>query len=155
MSPKSHPVGSNRKSVCFRVLLLLAIWTGPIPYCHCHGTLFDSENPCSSWLLGHLQAFHADASLFADVNFGWHLHFSPPGNSEDQESPQARWLSFPGAATTVSACLQDLRSLDSLVIPADNLTSGKVKPAEYAAGPFFISFAPSLPVPLRLGVMRC
>lgn len=155
MSPLGRTAGSSRISVCFRALLLLAIWTGPLPYCHCHGTLFDSENPGSSWLLNHLQSFHADASLFADVDFGWHLHFSSPGDSEEEDSPQARWLSFAGTTTAVSACLQDLRSLVPLTIAAAASTSGKVMPATYAAGPFLTNFAPSLPVPLRLGVIRC
>ena len=152
MDPTS---GYHRFSIFFRVILLLAVWTGPIPYCHSHGTLVGAETTCSGYLINHLQAFHTDAPLFANVDFGWHVHFSVPTNSEEDEPTQTKWLSNPCSATTVSASLQGLRSLDPWIFPACNLTLGQSKPAAHAVKFFFEDYAPSLALPLRLGVIRC
>ncbi len=155
MSPIYRLVGYRRISVCFRILLLLAVWTGPIPYCHCHGTMIGVDANCPSWLLNHLQAFHADSPLRTDVSLGWHLHFSTPENSEDGESTWAKWLSFSGTPSAVSACLQDLRLADRLILPLWNVTCRNSQPIASRVAFFFESFAPSLPLPLRLGVIRC
>jgi hypothetical protein len=83
---RSPAAGLSRMGFWLRVLLLLAGWQGPLPWCHCHDTLAHASAPA---LEGHLRSHHPSVSLLADVCLGWHIHAALPGApSDDPTQPQ-------------------------------------------------------------------
>ena len=64
-------------SVLFRSLLVLALWTGPIPWGHHH-------NLSGPDLAKHLAMFHDSQDC---TNVGWHWHFTTP-DGENPVSPE-------------------------------------------------------------------
>lgn len=142
-------------SLLLRLVLVLAVWTGPVPYCHCHGTLNDASAQSFGWLGKHLQACHETDDLFADIDFGWHLHLPDPAE-EDTDQPE--WLSWSGGGSKTVSCIS-LNCLDGYGYSVWMLTPQPPAPSATAAvakgRTFFGSFAPTLPLPLRFGVIRC
>lgn len=153
-----------------RWLALLLLWQGPIPCLHSHELWSAADRSAvpvpvaardSAWpLLDHLLSFHlADRDSNAPVS-GWHLHWVQPESDED--------VTPPGPATTgvvTSELLQEVVSeawqlacptLDRLPL---ELAQERVSfgADQRMTGPchFLDNFAPSLAVPLRLGILRC
>ncbi|MEW4453364.1 hypothetical protein AB1L30_11855 [Bremerella sp. JC817] len=153
--PHSHKYA--RLSVYVRVVLLLAVWTGPLPYFHCHGSLLNAVSMDSLWLFNHLSSSHRDAALCEDVDFGWHIHFGEPG-SEKERRLAAKWLSLGGGGTETATVVGDARAIDWLTSPDFSVASalpGSPEPRSCSIGAFHSTYAVSLPLPLRFGVVRC
>lgn len=109
-------------AVVFRLLLVVALWEGPVLWGHTH-------NADRSALAGHIARFHA-----CDVDpasLGWHWHFSLPdtdgsGRSDDEcpvRSYRTALVNFPGSQGQVAegvgspqACFDD-SSLKSPELP--------------------------------------
>ena len=136
-------------------MLVLAVWTGPVPYCHCHGTLNDASEQSFEWLGKHLQVYHEADDLFADIDFGWHLHLPDPAE-EDTDQPE--WLSRSGGGGKAVSSIS-LNCLDGHGYSPWMLTTHPQAPSAMVAvrkaRTFFGSFAAKLPLPLRFGVIRC
>lgn len=142
-------------SLLLRMVLVLAVWTGPVPYCHCHGTLNDPAAQSFNWLGKHLQAYHGTDVLFADIEFGWHLHLPDPSEEEEEQSEWLAWSS--GAQKVVSHCRTNRTDglWGSLWPLMPRQTFAPATAAESRTRSFFATFAPTLPLPLRFGISRC
>ncbi len=69
-----------------RWLLLLAVWQGPLPWLHAHGTLGDFDFPGNLWLVQHLQQHHPAMETEVGGCLGWHVHiFYPCSSPEERE----------------------------------------------------------------------
>lgn len=73
-SNKSRQPACFRMSVAARFLLMLLVWSGPIPVCHSHGTLANTFTTDKAFEQ-HLRTFHRDVDLFGDVEIGFHFHW--------------------------------------------------------------------------------
>ncbi len=163
-SPDAKRAGAHRPSFVLRCLLLLVAWQGPLPWCHCHGTLANSADSTAVWLATHLRSRHSSVSPFANVSFGWHIHIElPDSTSDDPDQPPrpdrdrlpvtnaadglAELAARPAAALISEADLLDLACQGGM------LTSdgGSCRLTAH----FFDDFAPSLPLPMRFCVARC
>lgn len=142
------------------LLLVLVVLQGPIPWCHCHGTLASAPGSFS-WLGDHLQSHHASVSPLASDSFGWHFHVDVPnssGDNPDQPAEPDRDRS-PTTNTTdgLSVLLAD-NALNTHQVALDDDLSHKRAIAMLVGSQntahFFDSFAPTLPLPLRFCVMR-
>lgn len=76
--------------------VLLAVWQGPVPWCHAHGNIADaraaSEAKSTSTadlpvneLAVHLCLFHPAMGVHEE-DLGWHFHFRMPGGGGDKNS---------------------------------------------------------------------
>lgn len=143
-----------RLSHLLRLVLVLAVWTGPVPYCHCHGTLNDASAQSFDWLGRHLQAYHGTDDLFAEIDFGWHLHLPDP---VEEDTDQQEWLSCWDSSKTISSTGQVCLGGHGYAVAirsAYSPTFGAMTAVGNSRS-FFSSFAPTLPLPLRFGVIRC
>ncbi len=141
------------------VLVLVAL-QGPIPWCHCHGTLANSPDSFS-WLGDHLRSHHVTVSPLANHFFGWHFHVdvsNSSGDNPDQPADQDRdrlpttnstdgltVLLADNARSSPQAAVVDDRSHECAVAMLVGLQN---------TAHFFDSFAPTLPLPLRFCVLR-
>ncbi len=161
--PSMRGTGLSRWALVLRCFLLFAAWQGPMPWFHCHGTLADSPGEMSAWLVEHLRSHHPSATPFSPTSFGWHVHVDLPGSSSegsDQPSPREQErLPVSNAVDCLSASLAPTTAGMSTPLASrlDLLQGG----ASLAAGAqtrlpahFLDAFAPSLPLPLRLCVLR-
>ena len=155
-----HRLNFHRWSqVALRMVLMVTLWQGPIPVWHSHGTLKNSavSTEMFSWFTGHLRSSHAAVDPAADVEFGWHAHFDWPRIPVDSDSPDqlnfATEFCAVSAACTLpwndSAEFQYGFSVETLT---DRALGGDL--VERPLG-FYVSFATSLAVPVRFGVVRC
>lgn len=148
-------------SLAGRCLLILAAWQGPIPWCHCHGTLANTSDSESTWLSDHLRSYHSAALAFLNVDFGWHMHVAfpeAPGEDDGSTAPKRRELLPQVDATTSlmesARLLIELPAIDSAVV-AQLAAPCSGADAPDVSAHFFDSFAPSLPLPLRFCIARC
>lgn len=143
-------------SVVLRIVLLISVWQGPIPWFHCHGSLA-AANEVQPWLVKHLRSHHATFSLFADIDFGWHCHVDlPTSASEDKpnESPKPRVVISSSETLTPVSVSGDIPP-SSRFIRLPTKTLGISPPGLTTAGVnqhFYDSFAESLSLPLRFCV---
>lgn len=157
---RSH---SSRWSRIVRCLLVIAAWQAPLPFWHNHGTLAHATADTASWLVQHLRTHHPAIDPVCHFVFGWHCHFADPQSGD--ESPGA-----PKPNRLLLVVETDLGSWDGLSrLPAPRachadhgvLTVSGVASATHARialrrlGGFFTDFAPDLPLPVRLGALRC
>lgn len=75
-SKKSRRPACLSMSVAARYLLMLLVWSGPIPVCHSHGTLANTSNMDDAFEQ-HLRTYHRDVDLFSDVQMGLHFPLGP------------------------------------------------------------------------------
>ena len=155
--------GASRWSVALRLFMLLAAWSGPMPWCHCHGTLSDADLASApAWLAKHLQSYHGSVSPVASIFFGWHMHAVYPGTStDDPDQPKrAEQFRLPAAGESLADHLNRPADAWSVSIapqiehPAGRLF-GLGELQQHCAASFFDRFAPTLPLPLRFCVARC
>jgi len=147
------------------VLLLAVAWQGPIPWCHCHGSLASSTAQSSSWLANHLQSYHPTTALLSNQGFGWHFHAILPKSSNDDPNQRSdtdqnrhptpdvtasfsHWLAHCARVST--------SSLAAFEGPIGGCGAVLLAPAWRVrhTAHFYASFAPTLPLPLRFGVQR-
>lgn len=157
------PGNRNRPvlSLAVRCLLALAAWQGPIPWCHCHGTLVHANDADASWLSEHLQSYHTAALALLNVDFGWHFHVAfpdAPGQDDDSSAPKRRELLPQIDATTSllesSRLFVEIPAIDSAIL-VQVIAPRCSGDALSMSAHFFDGFAPSLPLPLRFCVSRC
>jgi len=76
----SHHSNKSRRPACLsmlvtaRCLLMLLVWSGPVPVCHSHGTLANTSNIDNAFEQ-HLRTYHRDVDLCRDVQLGLHFHW--------------------------------------------------------------------------------
>lgn len=148
-------------TVVSRCLLLIAAWQGPIPWCHCHGTLANTAQASSTWLAEHLISYHSTALAFLNVDFGWHFHVafpSKPGDDDGSSPMQHReLLPQTNSSTMLVDCARQLAEIASVeAVPFSQIASARLEAnAPTLSAHFFDGFAPSLPLPLRFCIARC
>ena len=154
---------TKSRSRLLRCLLVIAAWQAPLPVCHNHGTLATAPAESTTWLSGHLWSHHAAINPLSNLILGWHLHFAfPDAEGERPDSPKpprqpgvvidgdsssdavARLQPQPDAHATHEACL--VPRVASALHPFGCTT----RPSG-----FFTDFAPEMPLPVRLGSLRC
>jgi hypothetical protein len=141
--------------------LIVAAWQAPLPFCHAHGTLANAV--VAPWLAKHLRTCHADVDPRSPLVFGWHLHLALPDAGDDApDAPQPNRQQI-----LVTAGFDSWEELSRLQSPAVLWSHGDAAPASCALlggdalddirrpGGFFADFAPDMPLPVRLGVLRC
>jgi hypothetical protein len=142
-------------------LLMLCLWQGPLPVWHAHGTLVDAPEGSRPWLADHLQTHHASVDPCELVFFGWHVHFEVPACEDEPEDAPSASLRCPAV---MSAGVDGVRPLARVGLPVAEATIQPVLllvplrqqgQARWARRGFFPDDAASLPLPLRIGVVRC
>lgn len=156
-------VSSSRWSRFVRCLLLAAAWQAPVPFWHRHGTLADASPEVAAWLSDHLRSQHSTLDPYAQATCGWHLHFAfpePGGQSTDGPAAPRQlpivevglgsWCEVlrPQTASTSWGC-RDLLAIGGRAGFEHGLM------ASPGSGGFFTDFAAEMPLPARLGVLRC
>lgn len=156
---RSTRTRSGRYSLALRCLLLLLVWQGPIPWCHCHDTAASSSP--TPWLAKHLQKYHAGVDLCAPPLLGWHLHARLPGVPSDDpgEPTQPDQEQLPVVNSVDSLTATVVRASIEMSTPhtcLEGLMCGMpgTGNSRAAAAHFFDSFAPNLALPMRLCVSR-
>lgn len=144
-----------------RCLLLVAAWQGPIPWCHCHGTLANTAESASTSLAEHLNSYHSTALAFLNVDFGWHFHATFPAEPGDDDGSaptrHRELLPQPNDSAMLVDCARQLAEIAPIdAVPVSQLASTRLEAdAPTLSAHFFDGFAPSLPLPLRFCVARC
>lgn len=148
-------------SLACHLLLALAVWQGPVPWFHCHGTHSVLAVEAQSLRL-HLQLFHPEVDPEGDEELGWHLHLRLPESGQPplavSRGPQ------PVDASRILALDQLQRDAQAdaafgtvplaATLPRGGLLSVQAREQQLSRGGFFATFAPSLALPQRLGVYR-
>ena len=159
-----RPAGS-----CWRVLaascaLVSLLGQSPLPWCHTHGTLADCPDAIVSWLSRHLQIQHTATADCCEAFAGWHIHFGYLGSTDDDPNDPSE--SEPERCPTICAAEGSSAGLERTLggVPCESsalLTRQLAGPLPCRPGDlagvtgFFETFAPTLPLPLRLCVARC
>lgn len=156
---------TNRWTWVLRCVLLFGIWQGPKPWCHSHGTLTNSPDVC--WCTSfdeHLRSHHPAVDPLSNLFLGWHVHVAPPGtpNGDSDQGPKSNPQPLPQASSFDSQTGGIARAelLDgvstALLIEQQQGAAGTASKAQLPRAAHFLdTFAPSLPLPLRLCVMHC
>jgi hypothetical protein len=160
---RSRSIRSKRWSFGLRCVLLIVAWQGPMPWCHCHGTLATLTDQSPQWLSEHLRSHHAALSPFSNAVLGWHVHFEYPSPSdEDSDQPvrprQDRLLvtSLDSAAELMTrAATTPTLHPDSQVDVGHDRATLIDRAQSVATSHFYDGFAPSLSLPQRFCVSRC
>lgn len=155
--------GVSRWSLALRCFLLFVAWQGPIPWCHCHGTLANTPGGVSPWLSQHLKSHHPSVAPLSNLFFGWHLHVYDPESSTDDENDPSKRSRERQPITNSADCLSEsaIRAAartSEFAAPQLDLQLGRMaialRPESQCSAHFFDGFAPSLPLPLRFCVSR-
>jgi hypothetical protein len=139
-------------ALILRCSLILAAWQGPIPWCHCHGTLAGEPATNQQWLAGHLHSQHVSTSPFANVDFGWHLHAQLPDAPDEHGKVPANPAKH-RLPTLGSGSEFDGSCGGSILHGADQFAAFGAA-TNTAPTHSFDSFAPSVALLVRLRVMR-
>ena len=159
-----------RFACALRLCMLVALWNGPFPWVHVHGSL---DGTGSSALASHLVRFHASDVGAQGRSFGWHLHFILPwaaledgpcpanGSPRDFRdvvaAPCYGGLSYDrfavgGCVEAMAAFGQPAPAVDRIVttdVPASPMAPSSGPPAHFLQT-FLVSFVGDL-----IGVSRC
>lgn len=156
-------VHSRPWSRALRCLLVVAAWQAPLPFWHNHGTLASASAESATWLSAHLRKHHATVDPLAPRALGWHVHFAFP--DADEEAPGGPDRGRQPGVTALElaawdACIRLQAAAQSH--PADDVFTAARLPfacprpgVGRRPGGFFMDFAAHLPLPVRLGVLRC
>lgn len=152
-------------AVLLRLVLLLAAWQGPIPWCHNHATGVTAES--TTWLIEHLKSHHRSVEPQCQAAchqglLGWHFHADFPMRPAGDEGSQPGQLPSEFPASTIS----DVRIADASgngrLLTLSPRLSAEPGPADawttaLANSPvsFFDGYAATLPLPLRFCILRC
>jgi len=154
---------SNGASRIVRCVLALTAWQAPLPYVHCHESDCHASVDVSPALVEHLHTEHAAHLASGHASDGWHMHAVPL----DAGDEPAQWP---------IPCRQRRLVVDAFA-SGDDMTrlhcfmpwvfwdaSDRILTVSQAVTPsatsrrihgFFETFAPEMPLPVRLGVLRC
>ncbi len=160
---RSSASRSGGPAVLLRLVLLIAAWQGPIPWCHSHAAQATAES--GSWLAEHLKSHHGPQTSRGSSLLGWHFHADFPAKPVGDEQPGPRQPPAEFPAGTVGGCrVADFYSGERLIplsqLPAaENPCLARAYAAEraLASSPtgFFDGYAAALPLPLRFCILRC
>ena len=153
--------------VSWALLLVLLTWQGPIPWidCHCFRPAAGVLPHDNDSLASHLCHYHAVA-FFAGLEItGWHVHMAIPdsANEDSQEPvrPGSRRIlmetSNAGLDRAIGNAVQAIpgsHELAACARPISLSKSGCHEGRAWLGRSFFETFAPTLALPLRLGVLR-
>ena len=164
---------SSGASMLLRLVLLLAAWQGPIPWCHSHAA--QATDDSGSWLAEHLSSHHKSSAqdgasqgipaARASEGLGWHFHADFPARPTGDQDPGSEPLpaEFP-ANPLVNQRVADWQSgdrpmpLSQLLMPAVSclaFSSATERALLRSPGNFFDGYAAALPLPLRFCILRC
>ena len=164
---RSGAIRSRGSAVLLRLVLLIAAWQGPIPWCHSHAAQATAES--AGWLAEHLQTHHRQTHHRQQASpgsglLGWHFHADfparPVGEAPQPGQPPAE---FP-AGTVGGGRVADFYSGERLIplsqVPAAEdpcLARAYAAERALASSPtgFFDGYAATLPLPLRFCILRC
>lgn len=158
--------------LAMRWLALSLLWQGPIPCCHSHELWAGADEEAHqvsvacdvNWpLLDHLYTFHSADRESTARSIGWHLHWVMPEVDEGAFPPGPAISGLPGAEPSVILTDGQVSTFTTATIawvPCEwGLVSGLVASAgdvrSLTPRHFLDTFAASLAMPLRLGIMRC
>ncbi len=149
---------SHLGALSLRCLLLLAVWQGPIPWCHCHGTVDHLE--LSPGLPEHLRSHHAGHDPYG--HGCWHLHFILPetGGQTPGEPSEDRYQRLPMISTADASpaevdSLWDEMPVSEVLFVQSAVPSAAIRNAGLSTAHFYDGFAPELALPMRFCVARC
>lgn len=160
---KSTVTWSSCSSLVLHGLLLLTTWQGPVPWCHCHGTLANSPGVASSLLAEHLRTHHCSLDPFANILLGWHLHLDIPGTAGEQPAekvpPQPELLPVISPVDSVNSSIaqaaeQLCPAVELLACVSEGIAGRSCAISDHQQSHFFVTFASSLSLPERLCVSR-
>lgn len=143
--------------------LVLVAWQAPLPFWHNHGTLANAASDVAPWLAEHMRTHHAAVDPLSQFVFGWHIHFTFPDHEDDEpDAPQpvrpqlvvAGGLASWDAFARLQASPASRTDHDASAVP-NNSAVDRALFATWRSGGFFTNFVPDLPLPVRLGVLRC
>ncbi len=160
--PLSFQPACEQLGRAIRALLIVwAAWQGPVPWCHAHGTLANTEAGAHEFLRSHLSSHHAAINPCVDLHFCWHVHYDfPIQRNESSNQDGNRPVRATNAELTTSG-LNNLVRIAAFDCPNDaaDATGCDTLAAQLApiggAQHFFDGFAPKLAPPLRFGILRC
>jgi|GEM_PF-967254 len=171
-SPSRHQrfraIRTRGSSLLLRLVLLIAAWQGPIPWCHSHAPQATAE--MGTWLADHLHSHHGPAdqqrpNARSSGLLGWHFHADFPTRpvGDEEPSPGQPPAEFP-ASSVGGLRVADWHSGDRLVAlsqwlmpakPCSAFSSATDRALASAPGSFFDGYAATLPLPLRFSILRC
>lgn len=141
-----------------RCFVMFAVWTGPIPYLHCHGALDSASEAGLVQLAKHLSRYHKCDRDCLSKNYDWHFHLAVPTSGEDDSVPPTQLLSANGGSTAISSIGADWQR-DRLLLPNFLVGAGFVETPvpgrQHLSRSFYDSYARTLPLPMRFSVVRC
>lgn len=159
--------------LAMRWLILLLLWQGPIPWCHSHelwagageearsvSVDCDVMCGCDRSLLDHLYAFHSADRDSTHTSTGWHLHWVIPEVDKDTLPPGPATSELPGAEPSVVITGGQDSMLASIsakwlleTVSGLGASFADVRPS--VPRHFLDTYAASLAMPLKLGILRC
>lgn len=160
--PRRHSAASACQwSLAARLLLVLLVWSGPVPVAHDHATLGNSVVG-SRRFAEHLIRFHLAPAALAESCKGWHLHWIFPGEEESglASCPSRGAIDRDVRAEELSAAesAAELAPLHPFDAPAEalcRLTNRNTTGSSPAQPYFLCGFARGLSLPESLGILRC
>ena len=143
------------------LLIVWAVWQGPVPWCHAHGTLGNTAASSHEFLRLHLSSHHAAIDPCSNLYFCWHVHFDFPTQENDSSDKDHNRpvrtinaeLTTSGLNNLVRTAVMDCLNAASVGTDCAALAV-RLTPAG-GAQHFFDGFAPELAPPLRFGILRC
>lgn len=165
---RSRAIRTRGLSLMLRLVLLIAAWQGPIPWCHSHAAQATAET--ETWLAEHLDSHHGQTPHSWQIShgsglLGWHFHADFPTRpvGDDEPRPGQPPAEFP-ASSVGGLRVADWHSGDRLlplsqwlmpVEPCLVFSSATERALACAPGSFFDGYAATLPLPLRFSILRC
>ena len=151
----------NQHVAVIRWLVVASLWHAPLPVLHAHGTLADAPATSPNWLAEHLERRHATVDPFCSLCLGWHVHFEVPGTEEDPQDAPSLATSLPVGNSQSGICQLRETLAGSTPMWGMTVTAWDSVPQPVLHGrtvrrrQFLSRCAERLPLPLRVGVMRC
>src|SRR5690606_5566019 len=95
---RSSASRSGGSAVLLRLVLLIAAWQGPIPWCHSHTAHATADS--AGWLANHINAHHGQQAARGSGLLGWHFHAVFPAMpvGDEQRGPGKPHAEFPASA---------------------------------------------------------
>ncbi|RCS53899.1 hypothetical protein DTL42_01650 [Bremerella cremea] len=149
---------SSLPLLALRCFVMFAVWTGPIPYLHCHGALDSVTGTGYVQLAKHLSRHHKCDSSCIAKSYSWHFHLAVPTGEEEGTIPPSQCLSADGMTTNQSSDWDDCQLAASLAHPFlqdKGMCVAPVADSVFLSRGFYDSYARTLPLPMRFSVVRC
>lgn len=154
---------SNCVSRIVRCVLALTAWQSPLPYMHCHESACHTPAEAGSWIDEHHHAEHATEIASGHAPDGWHVHWVPL-DAGDCPTEGPKPTRQPRLVVDAFASWDTIARFHALAPSLSWASFDRILPTLQAVMPpakarcihgFFETFAPEMPLPVRLGVLRC